>query len=449
MKNELIVSKFGGSSMADATCMLRSAQVALKHKGNIVVVSATYGTTNNLIQVAKLSQSGQWDDAEKLISEIKEKHLQIAADLKVNDHVVENLKGLFFELETLARGINLLRDLTNKAFDSIQALGERMSSLLFTEAMAQVATDNKVELLDVRKVLRTDNRFGKATPLPNDIRNLCEQYLTGLKSGTIYVTQGFIGATRDGETTTLGRGGSDYSAALVAEGVCADVLQIWTDVAGIATTDPRVVPEAKLLDEITFSEAAELATFGAKILHPTTLTPALRANVAVFVGSSYEAEKKGTWIKKSTTDAPLIRAMATRKEQALITLSTPKMLHAHGFLYEIFKIFNAHRVSVDSITTSEISVALTIDNATASNQDLLDELQELCDIKIEKDLSLVSLIGNNINHTSGLAARIFKSLGDINVRMICLGASKHNFCFAVDSQSADESIRRLHREFIS
>lgn len=439
--------------MADCTCMLRSAAVAMAHKGNIVVVSATYGTTNNLIQVAKLSQAGNWDDADKLITEIKSKHLQIASDLKVSDETLEELKGLFFELETLARGVNLLRDLTAKAFDSIQALGERMSSLLFCEAMNQVAKKEnpkaKVELLDVRKILRTDNRFGKATPMPNEIKSLSEQYLTGLKSGTIYVTQGFIGATKDGETTTLGRGGSDYSAALVAEGCGADILQIWTDVAGIATTDPRVVANAKLLDEITFSEAAELATFGAKILHPTTLTPALRANVAVFVGSSYEAEKKGTWIKKSTNDAPLIRAMAIRKEQALITLSTPKMLYAHGFLYEIFKIFNAHRVSVDSITTSEISVALTVDNATTLNSDLLEELSSLCDIKIEKDLSLVSLIGNNINHTPGLAARVFKSLGDINVRMICLGASKHNFCFVVNGDCGEESIRRLHGEFIS
>ena len=209
----------------------------------------------------------------------------------------------------------------------------------------------------------------------------------------------------------------------------SETLQIWTDVAGIATTDPRIVKEARPIDEITFQEAAELATFGAKILHPTTLTPALRKNIKVFVGSSYEATAKGTWIKKECSDRPLIRAMALRDKQCLLTLSTPKMLHAHGFLLEIFKVFNDHKVSIDSITTSEISVAVTLDDSTLLNKSLISDLKQLATLKIEQDLTMVSLIGNNINHTPNLAAKIFNALGDINVRMICLGASKHNFCF--------------------
>jgi len=346
--------------------------------------------------------------------------------------------------------MHLLRDCSPKAFDAIQSLGERLSSLLFTRALELTWNgEKKVKCFDVRKILRTDDQFGKATPIIEDISSLCDAHLMDCKyDNVVYVTQGFIGSTECGHTTTLGRGGSDYSAALIAEGIGADILQIWTDVAGIATTDPRIVPTAKLMNEITFSEAAELATFGAKILHPTTLTPALRKGVSVYVGSSYEASAPGTWIKKSCSDTPLIRAMAQKKDQVLLTLSTPKMIGSHGFLYEIFKIFNKYKVSIDSVTTSEISVALTLEDSTLLNKKLIGELETLAQVNIEENLSLVSLIGNNINHTFGLGNKIFNALGDINVRMICLGASRHNFCFLVDQERADEAIIRLHDQFI-
>ncbi|WP_417335119.1 lysine-sensitive aspartokinase 3 [Halobacteriovorax marinus] len=448
--SKLIVAKFGGSSMADAVAMKRSANVAFEHRANLITVSATFGTTNNLIKLSKLALESSWDDCESLIGEIVEKHHSIAKDLGLED--LSELNKLLEEARTIAKGVNLLRDCSAKAFDTIQSLGERMSSLLFSKALSDTwnAVETKtVENFDVRKVLRTDDQFGKAQPLVKEIRNLCNEHLKLCKSNeVVYVTQGFIGQSEDGHTTTLGRGGSDYSAALLAEGIGADILQIWTDVAGIATTDPRIVPSAKLMSEITFSEAAELATFGAKILHPTTLTPALREDISVYVGSSYEPHALGTWIKKECDEAPLIRAMALKKDQSLLTLSTPKMLHSHGFLYEIFKIFNQYKVSVDSITTSEISVSLTIEDSTLLNKKLIAELETLATVKIEEKLCLVSLIGNNINHTAGLATRIFNSLGDINVRMICLGASKHNFCFLVDEKRANEAVVKLHEHFI-
>lgn len=445
---KIIVAKFGGSSMADAVAMKRSAGVALEHNANLVTVSATYGTTNNLIKLSKTALTSDWAECEVIVNEIIEKHHSIANDLGIKD--LTELDKLLSEVKTISKGINLLRDCSAKAFDTIQSLGERMSSLLFTKALELAWNGKKpVSNFDIRKVLRTDDQFGKAQPIIEDIRALCNEHLSRCKSGEmIYVTQGFIGQTEDGQTTTLGRGGSDYSAALIAEGIGADILQIWTDVAGIATTDPRIVPEAKLMSEITFSEAAELATFGAKILHPTTLTPALREGISVYVGSSYEPHATGTWIKGECSDAPLIRAMAIKKEQSLLTLSTPKMLHSHGFLYEIFKIFNQHKISVDSVTTSEISVSLTIEDSTLLNKKLISELETLATVKIEENLCLVSLIGNNINHTAGLAGQIFNALGDINVRMICLGASKHNFCFLVDSSRAHEAVQKLHTHFI-
>ncbi len=450
MSNALIVAKFGGSSMACAKAMKRSAKVATKQKASMVVVSATYGTTNDLLELSSLALLGIWEDCLPIIERLNKRHHDIANDLELEEAARSLMEELLREIETLSKGVCLLKDCSAKALDSLQSLGERLSSTLFTKALNDESENKNVEFLDVRTVLRTDDQFGKATPLIKDIENLCQKHLSHcIKGEKILVTQGFIGSTEEGLTTTLGRGGSDYSAALLAEGIGADILQIWTDVAGIATTDPRIVPSASLLSEISFQEAAELAAFGAKILHPTTLTPALRKNIKVFVGSSYEADKNGTWIVKDCETRPLIRAMAVKKGQSLLTLSTPKMLHAHGFLYEIFKIFNDHRVSVDSITTSEISVSITVDDATLVNKKLIYDLSALADVKIEENLALVSLIGNNINHTPGLASNIFNALGDINVRMICLGASVHNFCVLVSEDMGNEAIKRLHENFIN
>lgn len=450
---QLIVSKFGGTSMGDADCMLRSAEVAFKQNSGMVVVSATSGTTNDLISLGKTAETQTWADCEKILSKVHDRHLKIASDLHISTQSKQALETLFDEMSSLAKGIHLLRDCSTKAMDALMSLGERMSSVLFAEAMGQVLkkhnSPKKSELLDVREVLRTDDSFGKAKPLTEVIASLCKNRLSYLREGkTVVVTQGYIGRTEEGMTTTLGRGGSDYSAAILAEGVAADILEIWTDVAGIATTDPRLCPKAQPIDEISFKEASELATFGAKVLHPATLLPAIRKNIPVFVGSSFDSGARGTWIRKEVDEYPLIRAMAMRKKQILVTLSTPEMLHAHGFLFQIFKIFNDHKVSIDAITTSEISVSVTLDDSTLLNKKLIVDLSEIADVQVEENLCLVSLIGNNINHTPGLGKQIFEAISDINVRMICLGASKHNFCFLVNEDQGAEVILRLHETFI-
>lgn len=451
--DKIIVSKFGGTSMGDAACMLRSAEVSYKRKSNVVAVSATSGTTNDLIALGQAAQNQTWRESEVLIEKIQNKHFQIAKDLKVSATTEGMLKDLFEEMSSLAKGIHLLKDCSVKAMDALMSIGERSSSVLFAEAMAQVLTQHKSsiqsQLFDVRTVLRTDDTFSKARPLTEEIQKLCHQHLGFLRERKkVVVTQGFIGRTEEGMTTTLGRGGSDYSAAILAEGVGADELEIWTDVAGIATTDPRLCPKAKPIHEISFKEASELATFGAKVLHPATLLPAIRKNIPVFVGSSFDAEARGTWVKKEVEEHPLIRAMALRKKQILVTISTPEMLHAHGFLFQVFKIFNDHKVSIDAITTSEISVSVTLDDSTLMNKKLITDLSQIADVQVEENLSLISLIGNNINHTPGLGKNIFDAIADINVRMICLGASKHNFCFLVKEEQGAEALQRLHAKFI-
>lgn len=448
-----IISKFGGTSMGDAACMRRSASIAVHRGSRLIVVSATSGTTNDLISLGKTAQSGAWAESEALLSKIRHRHESIAADLHLPAELLQQLRDLLSEAESMARGIYLLRDCSLKAMDTLMSLGERLSSILFVEALRQAlekaGQSTPAQWLDARSVIRTDDQFGKARALTDEIRTLCQRHWPDLLTKKIVgVTQGFIGATEEGATTTLGRGGSDYSAALFAEGLSADILEIWTDVPGIATTDPRICPSARPIPEISFKEASELATFGAKVLHPATLLPAMRRNIPVFVGSSFDAEQRGTWIRKEVEEAPLIRALALRRKQVLVTLSTPEMLHAHGFLAKIFRLFDEHKVSVDAITTSEISVSLTLEDSAQLSKKLLQELSQFADVKIEENLTLISLIGNSINHTAGLGKKVFDSLGEINVRMICLGASKHNFCFLVDGDKADEAIQRLHRTFI-
>jgi aspartate kinase len=454
-KNPIIISKFGGTSMGDTLCMQRSADVVLTQKSQIVVVSATTGTTNDLIDLAKTAEKNSWENAHLIFTKIKVRHLKMARELEMPAERIEKIHLLLEELESMSRGIHLLKDCSLKALDSIQSFGERLSSILFTEALnleiKKDSANSTIEAIcfDVRNVLITDNQFGKARPNIIEIKNRCEKYFSTLKhTDTIYVTQGFIGSTTEGMTTTLGRGGSDYSAALLAEGVEASILEIWTDVPGIATTDPRLCNDARAIAEISFKEASELATFGAKILHPATLLPAMRCHIPVYVASSFEPLKGGTWIRQTVDETPLVRAMALRKKQVLVTLSTPEMLYSHGFLFEIFKIFNEHKISIDAITTSEISVSMTLDDSALLNKNLLVDLSKVAEVNVEEDLALISLIGNNINHTPGLAKKIFETIHDINVRMICLGASKHNFCFLVNDKQGPEVISRLHKAFI-
>jgi len=458
-KKDLIVSKFGGTSMGDAKCMLRSARVASKQNSFLVVVSAVSGITNKLIEVAKLAQFEAWSKTELALAQIKQIHKTIATDLKINPELEVQLDQLLDELESIAKGIHLLKDCSLKALDTLQGLGERMSSVLFMKAMQSALLESspdtsqnepkQVKWLDARQVLRTDDQFGKAKPQTQKIRELASKWLPSKSHGShIFVTQGFIGSTEEGASTTLGRGGSDYSAAIFAEAVGADILEIWTDVAGIATTDPRLCADARMIPEISFQEASELATFGAKVLHPSTLLPAIRKNIPVLVASSFNPEQKGTWIRAFVSDQPLVRAMAIRKQQVLVTLSTPEMLQAPGFLYKIFKVFNDYGVSIDAITTSEISVSMTLDNSALLNKKLVHELSQFAEVQIEENLCLVSVIGNNINHTPGLAQKIFTAVSDINVRMICLGASKHNFCFLVEEAQGALAIQKLHKVFV-
>lgn len=443
----LVVSKFGGTSMGDLASMQRSAAISIERGASIVVVSAMSGTTDKLIEIAKSASTGKMDDCEKLVYGIKERHLGLLKQTGNNSQTLTQLESYFTELELLVQNLSLLKELTPRAYDHILSLGERMSSLIFRDVLGAMIPQKKVTLLDARTVIKTDSNFGKATPQIEMIEKAAQERMT-LNGDYIYVTQGFIGSDIQGNTTILGRGGSDYSAALFAEGVSANVLEIWTDVAGVATTDPRMVKEAKIIPELTYSEAAEMAQYGAKILHPATIAPAVRKAIPVFVGSSFEKDLPGTWIKTSVDHRPSVRAITKRSSQALLTITTPTMYNAYGFMSELFEVFGRHRVSVDCVTTSEISVAVTVDNATLENERFIRELEKVGNIHIEAGYSLVSLIGNELTRKAALAKTIFSTIDDVNIRMMSLGASSYNFNFLVKEDDSKAVIQKLHKALI-
>ena len=433
--------------MADTEAMRRSASIIAKDVDKrLIVVSATSGTTNLLTTLCgTLPQS----EKRSIVDQIEEKHLSICSELKNSSEVQPELEAIIEELRLFSS-----HDITGpKQKDEILACGERLSSKLFT-AFLNEAEDGAV-WFDARDVISTDDSYGSAEPDIKLIEEKAGEKLSNLIKKNKVVTQGFIGSYKDGSTTTLGRGGSDYSAALFAEALNADVLEIWTDVTAIYTTDPRIEPDAKPITELSFDEAAELSVFGAKVLHPATIKPAIRKSIKVYVGSSFDPDKPGTWIVKKPKSQPVIRAISLRRNQTLLTVHSLDMLHRHGFLAKLFDMLSKHEISVDLVTTSEVSVSLTLDtDVQASDKNRLSEavikeLEEFCDVQIEEDLALVALVGNNLHATAGLSGPVFGSLEDVNIRLICHGASSHNLCFLVDSKHAEHTIRKIHKTFIS
>ena len=441
------VAKFGGTSVANFEAMSRCAAVIENNPNTkLVVSSACSGVTNLLVELA----SGIQDAEQRLaiIKQLADIHHAIIDQLAHPAQVEKEVHSILDMVASVAEAASFQS--SKKLTDHLVACGELMSTFILTQLMRERGME--AVRFDIREILRTDDHYGRAEPQLEQIALLAKQKLTPLCQQHVVVTQGFIGSDEQGNTTTLGRGGSDYSAALIAEAVQASGLEIWTDVPGIYTTDPRIAPNAAPIAEISFSEASEMANFGAKILHPSTLLPALRHDIPVFVGSSKEPEKGGTWIRKRVESSPLFRALTLRGNQTMVTLRSASMFHAYGFLSKVFEILAKHKISVDLITTSEISVSLTLDKTDTSGgspelpQAVRQELEELCTVDVEHNLSLIALIGNNMSNTKGYAKQVFSTLEDFNMRMICYGASPHNLCFLLHESVSKAAIQKLHQE---
>ncbi|GJJ81264.1 aspartokinase [Pasteurella canis] len=444
--SHLSIAKFGGTSVANYNAMYASAKIVINDPNTrVVVLSASAGITNLLVSLAN---GRDLAERTKLINEVRQIQENILSELKDDSGVRYKIEKLLANIEALAEAASLATSLA--LTDELISHGEMMSSLIFVEILRELNTT--ATWLDIRTVIATDSHFGKAIPQDKKTQQHSDQILKPLiDRGELIITQGFIGRDEQGKTTTLGRGGSDYSAALLAEVLNAKDVLIWTDVAGIYTTDPRIVPNAKRIDTMSFCEAAEMATFGAKVLHPATLLPAVRSNIPVYVGSSKAPEAGGTWVVRDPQPRPTFRAIALRRDQVLLTLSSLNMLHAQGFLAKVFTLLAKYKISVDVVTTSEVSIALTLDktgSASSGNNllstDLIDELTKLCSVKIDHDLSLVALIGNELHTHSGIAKRIFDTLENYNIRSICYGASTNNICMLVHNENADAIVSALH-----
>jgi len=446
MSQNLIVAKFGGTSVADFTAMNRSADVVLSNPDvRLVVLSASAGVTNLLVALAEGQQPKQ---RSSLLDDIRRIQYAIIDALDQPTVIRDEIDRMLDNISMLSEAAALSP--STALTDELVSHGELMSTLLFVEILRQRQV--AAEWFDVRKVMRTNDRFGRAEPNVTLLNELVNTQLKSRTDEALVVTQGFIGSEAQGRTTTLGRGGSDYTAALLGEALHASRIDIWTDVPGIYTTDPRVVHTAHRIDEITFEEAAEMATFGAKVLHPATLLPAVRSDIPVFVGSSKDPSAGGTMVCNKTENPPLFRALALRRKQTLLTLHSLNMLHARGFLAEVFNILARHNISVDLITTSEVSVALTLDTTGSTStgdslltQALLTELSSLCRVEVEENLALVAIIGNKLSQACGVGKEVFGVLEPFNLRMICYGASSYNLCFLVPGQDAEKIVQTLHR----
>ena len=446
--------KFGGTSVEDAAAMLRTAGIVAGRRETgwlpVVVVSAMSKVTDQLLACAAAASSGRGDreGALEIATKLRNRHLETAAALASGvrlQALQQDIGRAFDSLDDLVRGIAILRELTPRTSDLVVSYGERLSSVMVSAAFAERGIP--AVHVDARDIITTDDHFGKATPdQPAIERALDVQVVPLLESGQVPVMGGFIGSS-NGITTTLGRGGSDYTGALVGGGLHAGSIEIWTDVDGIMTTDPRICPDALRVRSISFEEAAELAYFGAKVLHPATILPAVQKNIPVRVLNSRNATNQGTVI---TAVAPScsnpVKSIAVKKGLTIIDIVASRMLLAHGFLKLVFDVFDKHGCAIDMVSTSEVSISVTVDSREALPA-ISAELSRLADVKLEGNKALVCLVGGDIRGQAGIAGQIFGAISRINVRMISQGASEINMSFMINEEDVPGAVTALHRHF--
>jgi aspartate kinase len=448
----MIVMKFGGTSVESAAAIRRVAELVRERldRHPLVVVSAMGKTTNKLLASAAKAAAGQLDDARRDANALRAAHRTEAYALVPageRPSVDTLLEEHFDELDTTLEKIAAAGQVTDLLWDEVSSYGERLSSAIV--AMAFNATGIPSVHVDSRTVLITDGRHTQAQPLYGRTYRRFEDRVAKYAGDRVVVMGGFIGSTPEGITTTLGRGGSDYSAALAGAGISAEEIQIWTDVDGMLTCDPRVLPGGHLVKRISFSEAAELAYFGAKVLHPATVQPAIEKNIPVRILNSRRPESPGTLIVNETVHSTVpLKSIACKRAITVVEVRSLRMLMAHGFLRRIFEVFDRYRTSVDMVTTSEVCVALTIDHCGAL-ADIEAELSRIAEVSIVQNQAVVCVVGDALRETPGLGARIFGALRDVNVRMISQGASFNNVSFVVDGADLEHAVAALHAEFFS
>jgi aspartate kinase len=446
----MIVMKFGGSSVESAQAIERVAGIvkARADRHPVVVVSAMGKTTNKLLAIANAAIDGKREDFIRQLHDLRDFHSREARLVVPLAHRAEldrTLDDHFQELTELVKGIAVIGELTPRSIDAISSYGERLSSYIVALAFEHFGLP--AVHVDSRKVIVTDRRHTQAAPIyPETYKRLAEK-LPPLASEKVVVMGGFIASTEDGVTSTLGRGGSDFTASIVGAGVNAEEIQIWTDVDGMLTADPTILPGGHRVKIISFAEAAELAYFGAKVLHPATVIPAVERNIPVLILNSRSPDVPGTRIvSQAAHSSNPVKSIACKRNITLVNIHSSRMFMAHGFLRRIFEVFDRYETPVDMIATSEVSVSLTIDNP-AHIASICEELSAFSEVSTETGQTIVCLVGENIRYTPGVASRVFKSLEGVNVRMISQGASLLNLSVVVAEKDLRPAVESLHNEF--
>src|SRR6266496_365758 len=449
----MIVMKFGGTSVESASAIERVAQIVTSRlkRSPVVVVSAMARVTDQLVSMGNVATAGDCEAAVKLLQVLRERHLQTATELlgtKRSATLAPKLQPLFSELENFLRGLAAVRELTPRGSDYLLSYGELLSSLIVADAFTVRGLN--AAWVDSRECLVTDGTHTRAVPQMTETRDKSKKKIGPLLTKKrIPVMGGFIAASADGVPTTLGRGGSDYSAAISGAALDAQRIEIWTDVEGMMTTDPRLCPGARTIKQISFNEAAELAYFGAKVLHPATLLPAIHQNIPVYVLNSRNLKSTGTQI---TAQAPpsrdTFRAITAKNGISIVNVVASRGVMVHGFLRSVFEALDRHSSPVDIVAISEVSMSFTMETKRLPKA-VLSELEQIADVACEDKQAIICLVGEDIHGRPGIAASVFNTIAEagVNIRMISQGASEINISFVVQESDVPKAVRHLHAQF--
>ena len=449
----MVIMKFGGTSVQDATAIERVAEIVRSRQQQhpVVVVSAFAKVTDQLVLMGQQATAGDGESALQLLEILRKRHFETAEQLlgaSVFSKMKSTLEVSFAQVEAFLRGLAAIREFSPRSSDQLLSFGELVSSEIVAAALAVRGLDTV--WVDSRQCIVTDARHTHALPLADETRKLTQAKLGKLMAKSrIPVMGGFIAATQNGTTTTLGRGGSDFSAAIVGAALDADSIEIWTDVEGMMTTDPRLCPDARTIREISFNEAAELAYFGAKVLHPATLLPAIQKDIPVFVLNSGNVNSKGTRI---TAHAPrgqdTFRAITAKTGVSLVNVVASRGVMVHGFLRSVFEALDRYAASVDLVAISEVSMSFTMESKRLPAA-LISDLERIADVTCENQHAIVCLVGEDIHGKPGIAASVFETVAaaEVNIRMISQGASEINISFVIQESDVPQAVRHLHKRF--
>ena len=450
----MVVQKFGGTSVADPDAIARLIEIVRRSRardgrGPVVVVSAMSGVTDALLHVAASAGASKVGDALARVEQLRERHLAAVEALVPGcPPLVAHVEAHFEELVAVVKALGVLREVSPRTLDVIAAMGELLSSRIVAAALVQAGLPG--EWVDARQAIVTNDEFTRATPITaatNDALRATVRPL--LDSGHVPVLGGFVAATSTGHTTTLGRGGSDYSAALVGAGTGAREIQIWTDVDGMLTADPRIISEPRLVRQLSFAEAAELAYFGAKVLHPSTILPAIERNIPVRILNSRNADGEGTLITATPPPAATaVTALAAKRPVTVVDITSSRMLMAYGFLRRVFEVFERFTTAVDVVTTSEVSVSVTVDDKRHLDA-IVEALSEIAEVSVEHEMALLCAVGDRLRNEPAIAAKVVSVLEEVPLRMISQAASRRNITVILRQADLSHAMHRLHEEFFT